>query len=56
MTKNKVTIDDLALMIQKGFTENRECMDRRFDEVDNRFDKIEVRLDNLEKDFKEIKE
>ena len=40
---NNVTIDELALMIQKGFNETAKKVD-----VDQRFDKIEQRLDKIE--------
>ena len=51
MAKNKnVTIDDLAVMVQRGFNETAKSfnetakksdMDFRFNEVDKRLDKIE---------------
>ncbi|MBI2626584.1 MAG: hypothetical protein HYW69_03265 [Candidatus Nealsonbacteria bacterium] len=47
MTKQNVTIDDLAGMVQKGF----EGVDLRFDKVDGRLDKIEDRLETIEKLF-----
>ena len=44
--KNKnTTIDDLAIMVKKGF----DGVDRRFDGVDRRLDKVEKRLDRIEK-------
>ena len=49
MPAKKITIDDLALMVSKGFAETREYMDKRFDS-------IEDRLGNLEKGFEEMKE
>ena len=48
MPAKKITIDDLALMVSKGFAETREYMDKRFDS-------IEDRLGNLEKGFEEMK-
>ena len=44
MAKKKVTIDDLAGMVKRGF----DAVDARFDAVDARFDKIEERLDRIE--------
>ncbi len=38
MTKKNVTIDDLAMMVSKGF-----------DEMGTRFDMVEERLDRIEK-------
>lgn len=40
----KVTLEDLAMMTQKGFV----AMDKRFDNVENRLDRVESRLDNVE--------
>jgi len=42
---HKITIEDLAIMVAKGFTE----MDRQFKEVNKRLDRIEARLDSIEK-------
>jgi len=51
--KNKnTTIDDLAIMVKKGFdgVDRRfDGVDRRFDGVDRRLDKVEKRLDRIEK-------
>ena len=44
MKTKKVTIDELAIMVQHGFTE----MDKRFDNMDKRFDRLEKRFDKLE--------
>ena len=55
--KEKTTIDDLAIIIKKGFDEvdkRFDGVDKRFDGVDKRFDKVEKRLDNLEKGHEEI--
>lgn len=41
---NEITIDQLAMMVAKGF----ERVDNRFDEVDKRFDKVEERLDDID--------
>jgi hypothetical protein len=43
MEEKKITIDDLAVMIKKGFDETAKQTD-----VDKRFDKIETRLDRIE--------
>ena len=54
MAKKNITIDDLAVMVQNGFTEVREDMNKRFEQVDKRFDvmvtKAEMnrRFDGLE--------
>ncbi|MCC6323986.1 hypothetical protein IT400_04315 [Candidatus Nomurabacteria bacterium] len=50
----KMTIDDLAIMVAKGFNgiESRmvtkEEMNARFREVDERFDKVDEGLDKIE--------
>ncbi|MBI2049902.1 MAG: hypothetical protein HYT35_00380 [Candidatus Staskawiczbacteria bacterium] len=45
MKKKNVTINDLAVMVGKGF----DGVDKRFDGVDKRFDAIDFRLDKIEK-------
>ena len=45
MKKKNVTINDLAVMVGKGFG----GVDKRFDGIDKRFDAIDFRLDKIEK-------
>ena len=45
MAKKKITIDTLAVMINRGF----EGVDKRFEDVDKRFDAVDARLDRIEK-------
>ena len=40
MGRKKVTIEDLAVMVKKGF----DSVDKRFDGVDDRLDRIEKLL------------
>ena len=40
MVKKNITIDDLASMVQNGFTEVKEDMNKRFEQVDKRFDSM----------------
>ena len=48
MAKNsKMTIEDLAVMVQKGFSGLADEMNNRFTVVENRLEKIELRLDNV---------
>jgi len=51
MTRKKITIDDLAAMVQTGFkdTAKQSDMDAGFDAVDKRFDAVDERLDRIEK-------
>lgn len=65
MTKRKVTIDDLAAMVQRGFKETAKQaeVDKRFDVVEERLDKIEKliladhkrRIERLEGEMKDLK-
>ena len=52
MKKKDITIDDLAIMVGKGFEsvdKRFDAVDERFNGVDKRFDKVEKRLDKIEK-------
>ncbi|MFA5433006.1 MAG: hypothetical protein WC319_09095 [Candidatus Paceibacterota bacterium] len=49
MKSKNITIDDLAMMVQKGFSEAAKENSKRFDGVDKRFDRIEKKLDRIEK-------
>jgi hypothetical protein len=44
----KVTINDLARMVQDGFADFKLYVDKRFDAIESRLDAIEGRLDNME--------
>lgn len=41
MENNKITIDDLAVMVQKGFAETDEKIEKGFKEVNIRLNNIE---------------
>lgn len=66
MAKKNITIDDLAVMVQKGFeeTSKKEEVNKRFDVVEKRLDKIEKlilndhreRIENLERAVKNLKD
>ena len=67
MAKKNITIDDLAIMVQKGFDGidlKFERVDKSFNQVDKRFDKIEYlilenhkkRIEKMEAEIKELKE
>lgn len=43
MVKKNVTIDDLAVMVQKGF----DGVDKKFDQVDKRFEQVDKRFDSM---------
>ncbi len=50
MAKKKITIEDLAVMTQKGFEEMHE----RFKEVDKQFEAVDKRFDHIDKRFDKI--
>lgn len=54
--KKETTIDDLAIMVAKGFSSMQEYMDKRFDGVDIRFDKVEERLDRVEERLDKVED
>lgn len=63
VANKKVTIDDLAIMVAKGFDgvhkEMNERFDKvydRFDEVDKRFDEVDKRFDKVEKEISDVRE
>lgn len=53
----KITIESLALMVQKGFEETakKADVDKRFEQVDKRFDGIDNRLDGIEAEIRQIR-
>jgi len=62
--EQKITIEELAVMIKRGFDETAkkidvdkrfESMDKRFDGVDRRLDHIDARLNTIEHDIQEIR-
>ena len=57
-SKKETTIDDLALMVGKGFSEVHEKfskIDERFDKVDERFDKVDKRFTTIEDSLVKIR-
>ena len=46
----KMTIEDLAIMVKRGFDETatEALVNKRFEAVDERFDGIDKRLDRIE--------
>lgn len=66
MKTKKITIENLARMVQKGFEETakKDEVHKRFDKVENRLERIEKlliaehrrRIEKLEFDVKELKE
>lgn len=57
MPKKRITKEDLARMIKKGFYglgKKFNSMDKGFDGIESRFDRIDKKLDILEQGQKEI--
>jgi archaellum component FlaC len=60
MAKKNVTIEDLAVMVKKGF----DAVDKRFDGVDDRLDRIEKliladhkrRIERLEEQVQDLRD
>lgn len=48
------SVEDLAVMTQKGFSGLEERMNERFEQVDRRFEDAQNRLENLELGQKKI--
>lgn len=59
MAKNKTTIDDLAALVQRGFSEADKKMDDKIDsfrmEVREEFKDVNGRLDVIETEILDIK-
>ena len=56
MTKKRITIDDLAIIVQKGFEktasrEQLENLEDKFDKLEDKVDKMDARLDRMEIKF-----
>jgi len=49
--KKEISLDDLALMVAKGFA----GMDKRFELIDERFEQIDTRFDKINEHFEQIK-
>jgi hypothetical protein len=50
-----ITINELAVIINKGFQGQMDYMEKKFNEIDKRFEAVDKRLDNLEGDVKFLK-
>ena len=49
--EKNVTLNDLAIMVNKGFQSVQDEMDKRFDEVDKRFDEVDKRFEKVDEGF-----
>ena len=50
ITKKKTTLDDLALMVGRGFN----AVDKRFDDVNKRFEQVDKKFEQVDRHFDEI--
>lgn len=55
MKKENVTLDDLAMMVQKGFDHSDKKIEDLKKEMRSGFDKVEKRMDLLERGQEDIK-
>lgn len=53
--KKSITLDKLAGMVQRGFSDLTDNMNNRFTSVEGRLDSFEGRLDSLEQGQEDIK-
>ena len=54
--KKEMTIDDLAIVVAKGFGDVMEIMDERFEQVDKRFEQVDKRFGQVDEKLKKIDE
>jgi len=52
--EKEITLDDLALMMGRGFNEVHEKMDKGFAGVDKKFDEVDKRFDEVDEKFDEV--
>jgi prefoldin subunit 5 len=54
MAKKNITIDELAIMVQKGFDETHREMRDGFKTVDKRFEQVDKRFEQVDKRFEQV--
>lgn len=52
--KKQTTINDLAEMVQRGFTEISNKMDKRFEGVGKRFEEVGKRFERVDDEFRRV--
>jgi tetrahydromethanopterin S-methyltransferase subunit G len=52
---SKITIDDLAAMVKRGFDHQDKKFGDRFDRLEKRFDSLENKVDNIALEVSQIK-
>ena len=52
--KKDITLNDLALMMGRGFNEVHEKMDKGFANVDKRFEQVDARFDQVDARFEQV--
>lgn len=48
------TIPELAKMINRGFQNNQDYMDKKFGEIDERFEQVDKRFEQIDKRFDKV--
>ena len=55
MSKKKITLEDLAIMTNKGFEENQKQFTKLKERVNDGFSNVYAHLDLIEKDIRDIR-
>ena len=50
----KITIEDLAGMVKRGFDDTHVYMDKRFEAVDKRFEAVDRRFEAVDRRFDDM--
>ncbi len=53
--KETTTIEELALMINRGFENQMKYLDQRFEKMDQRFENLDARVGRIEADIHELR-
>ncbi|HQK64098.1 MAG TPA: hypothetical protein PLF16_03025 [Candidatus Staskawiczbacteria bacterium] len=51
-----ITINELAVIINKGFRGQMDYMEKKFDAIDKRFEDVDKKFEDLKKDVNFLKE
>lgn len=50
-----ITINELAVIINKGFQGQMDYMEKKFDAIDKRFEDVDKRFEDVDKKFEDLK-
>jgi len=56
MVKRNITIDDLAIMVQGGFSELRTEMNDQFKQIDQKFERVDKKFEQVGQKFWQVSE